>query len=138
MRDNDAVYGGEISGHHYFRNFSFCDSGMIPWLLICSVLGRTDEKLSELIHQYQSQYPASDEINRRVDDAGLIMKQVEEHYTEKAKSIEHIDGLSMSFEDWRFNLRMSNTEPLLRLNVETVGDEDMLKARVSEVLGLYE
>ena len=137
MRDHGAVYGGEISGHHYFRNFSFCDSGMIPWLLICGLLSHVGQPLSKLIAGYQEKYPASDEINRRVDDARAIMDKVEAHYRQSAETVEHIDGLSMSFGDWRFNLRMSNTEPLLRLNVETVGNTDLLQTKIDEVLALY-
>ena len=138
MRENDAVYGGEISGHHYFKDFSYCDSGMIPWLLMCAVLSHSDYSLSELVTDYQERYPASDEINRRVDDAKAIMQKIEEHYQDTARHVDYIDGLSMSFDDWRFNLRMSNTEPLLRLNVETMADQLALKQHIDELLALYD
>lgn len=138
MRDNDAVYGGEISSHHYFRDFSYCDSGMIPWLLTCSVLSRSGRKLSELISEYQQAYPASDEINRRVESPDDVMQKIESHYAGQELSLDHIDGLSMEFSHWRFNMRKSNTEPLLRLNVETRGDPELLKIKIQEVLSLYE
>jgi len=137
MREHDAVYGGEISGHHYFKGFSYCDSGMIPWLLMCSVLSNTNDSLSGLMADYQTRYPASDEINRRVDDARAIMEKIEDHYRDSAETIDHIDGLSMTFGDWRFNLRMSNTEPLLRLNVETRADYKSLQQHIDELLALY-
>ena len=133
MRENDATYGGEISGHHYFREFAYCDSGMIMWLLLCSILSSSNTTLSELIATYQQNYPASDEINHRVEDAASVIDQIEKYYKDKAASVAHIDGLSMGFEGWRFNLRMSNTEPLLRLNVETEGERD-LQARIDELL----
>jgi len=137
MRDNDASYGGEISGHHYFKDFSYCDSGMIPWLLMCSLLSSTDSQISELITDFQQRYPASDEINRRVDDPKAIIAKMEERYADQAQGIDHIDGLSVDLGTWRFNLRMSNTEPLLRLNVETRGTEKSLNDAIEEVLGIY-
>jgi len=137
MRDNDASYGGEISGHHYFKDFSYCDSGMIPWLLICSVLSSTDSPISGLTADFQQHYPASDEINRQVDDPKAIIAKMENLYAEQADSIDHIDGLSVDLKTWRFNLRMSNTEPLLRLNVETRGTEKSLDHAIQEVLESY-
>jgi phosphomannomutase len=137
MRDNDASYGGEISGHHYFKDFSYCDSGMIPWLLMCSVLSGTDLPISDLTADFQKRYPASDEINRQVSDPKAIIEQVEKLYQQQAEGIDHIDGLSVDLKTWRFNLRMSNTEPLLRLNVETRGTEKSLTDAIDEVLGIY-
>jgi phosphomannomutase len=137
MRDNDASYGGEISGHHYFKDFSYCDSGMIPWLLVCSVLSDTDSPISDLTADFQKRYPASDEINRQVNDPKAIIEQVEKLYQQQAEDIDHIDGLSVDLKTWRFNLRMSNTEPLLRLNVETRGTEKSLSDAIDEVLGIY-
>jgi phosphomannomutase len=137
MRDNDASYGGEISGHHYFKDFSYCDSGMIPWLLMCSVLSGTDSPISDLTADFQKRYPASDEINRQVSDPKAIIEQVEKLYQQQAESIDHIDGLSVDLKTWRFNLRMSNTEPLLRLNVETRGTEKSLSDAIDEVLEIY-
>jgi len=137
MRDNDAIYGGEISGHHYFKDFSYCDSGMVPWLLVCSLLSSADSQISALITDFQQRYPASDEINRRVDDPKAIIAKMEEQYAEQAEGIDHIDGLSVDLGTWRFNLRMSNTEPLLRLNVETRGTEKSLDDAIEEVLEIY-
>lgn len=136
MRKRDAIYGGEISGHHYFRDFAYCDSGMIPWLLITAIMSRQKKSLSELVKGYQSRFPASDEINQQVDNAADLIQQVEQHYRDQARHIDHTDGLSMEFDDWRFNLRMSNTEPLLRLNVETRTNKEELDRRVQEVRDL--
>jgi len=138
MREEDAIYGGEISGHHYFREFGYCDSGMIPWLLVTALMCRVQQPLSWLVSDYQSRFPASDEINQRVDDAEALIKKVQAHYRDQAEAIDHVDGLSMAFADWRFNLRMSNTEPLLRLNVETRTDKQDLDRRILEVMGLLQ
>ncbi len=119
MREHNAAYGGEISGHHYFRQFSYCDSGMIPWLLVIALMSRTGKSLSALIHEYQEKYPASDEINTRVGDAAEVMQKIESEYMTDDAKVDRIDGVSLEYADWRFNLRMSNTEPLLRLNVES-------------------
>ena len=137
MRDNDASYGGEISGHHYFKEFSYCDSGMVPWLLMCALLSRTNSAMSDLMTAYQQSYPASDEINKQVDDPEAIIERVEKIYEQQATAIDHTDGLSVDLDNWRFNIRMSNTEPLLRLNVETRGTEKSLTDAIDEVLGIY-
>jgi phosphomannomutase len=134
MRDADAVYGGEMSAHHYFRDFSYADSGMIPWLLITEIMSRRGMPLSELVASRMQKFPASGEINRKVRDAEATMADVQAAYQERAVEIEHQDGLSMEFEDWRFNLRASNTEPLLRLNVETRGDPRLLEDKTKELL----
>jgi phosphomannomutase len=136
MREADAIYGGEMSAHHYFRDFSYADSGMIPWLLITEILSRGDGSFSTLVADRMQQYPASGEINRRVDDSGAVMQSVERHYAPDADHIERVDGLGMDFADWRFNLRSSNTEPLLRLNVESRGDSALMQARTVELLDL--
>ncbi len=136
MREVDAAYGGEMSAHHYFRNFSYADSGMIPWLLVSEILCRTGASLSSLVSERMGRYPASGEINRKVDDAAAVQQRVEETYADQALSVERIDGLGMDFEDWRFNLRASNTEPLLRLNVESRGDAALMQARTRELLDL--
>lgn len=136
MRENDAVYGGEISGHHYFKKFAYCDSGMIPWLVTCAVLSNSGTAISEFMSAYQERYPASDEINQRVDDAKSVMVGIEAKYRSEAENIEHLDGLSMAFDGWRFNLRMSNTEPLLRLNIEVRGSNKTLAQKVVEVTSL--
>lgn len=136
MRAEDAAYGGEMSAHHYFREFSYCDSGMIPWLLIAQLLSDTGQTLSELVASGANKYPVSGEINRRVDDADAVVAQLEEKYVPKALDVDHTDGLSITFADWRFNVRKSNTEPLLRLNVETRADRGLLRRKTDELLAL--
>jgi len=142
MRLEDAVYGGEMSAHHYFRDFAYCDSGMIPWLLVLEIMSREGKPLSQLIGERMLRYPVSGEINRRVDNPKEVMQRVEQHFArgfagDKAV-IDRTDGISMDFNNWRFNLRMSNTEPVLRLNVETRGDAGLLKLKTEEILGLYD
>ncbi len=134
MRDEDAVYGGEMSAHHYFRDFAYCDSGMIPWLMVAEMVSRTGKSLSSLIDERMGLYPASGEINRRLTDAGKVLATIEAEYAEKAVAINHIDGVSIEYPDWRFNLRMSNTEPLVRLNVEARGDEALMRSKTEELL----
>jgi phosphomannomutase len=134
MREADAVYGGEMSAHHYFRAFSYADSGMIPWLLLTEIMSVTGKKLSELVGEGMTAYPASGEINRSVADPAAITAAIEQHYRGEARAVEHVDGVSMEFEDWRFNLRPSNTEPLLRLNVESRADERLMRERTAELL----
>jgi phosphomannomutase len=136
MRDVDAVYGGEMSAHHYFRKFSYADSGMIPWLLITEIMSRERAKLSSLVAERVAKFPASGEINRRVADAPTVLREVEAKYRKAAKALEHVDGLSMEFPDWRFNLRASNTEPLLRLNVESRGNIELMRTKTAELLAL--
>jgi phosphomannomutase/phosphomannomutase/phosphoglucomutase len=136
MRLEDCIYGGEMSAHHYFKGFGFCDSGMIPWLLVAELVSRTGEPLSTMVAEREEKYPASGEINREVQDQAAVMKTVEERYAETASEVGHLDGLSMTFETWRFNLRPSNTEPLLRLNVESRGDRGLMKLKTEELLGL--
>ncbi len=134
MRDEDAVYGGEMSAHHYFRSFSYADSGMIPWLLVTQIMGERGLPLSALVDERMALFPASGEINRRVDDAAEVLERIERAYADKAVRIDHVDGLSIEFPQWRFNLRASNTEPLLRLNVESRGDQALMRARTDELL----
>ena len=138
MRLENAVYGGEMSAHHYFRDFAYCDSGMIPWLLVTALISDSGQSLSAMVQQRMAAYPCSGEINRSVDDAGAAMERVADHYRQQAKSIEDVDGLSMDMGDWRFNLRLSNTEPVVRLNVESRGDVAMMEARTAELLALVE
>jgi phosphomannomutase len=134
MREVDAVYGGEMSGHHYFRRFAYCDSGMIPWLLVAALLSRTGAELKELVADRQARFPVSGEINRRIGDPAAALAAIEEHYAAGATDVHHLDGLSMEFDDWRFNLRASNTEPLVRLNVEARDDAALMQARTEELL----
>ena len=136
MREVDAVYGGEMSAHHYFRQFSYADSGMIPWLLITGIMSARKASLSTLVGERMRAYPASGEINRKVEDAKAVIARVEAEYTPRAAAVDRTDGLSVEFADWRFNLRSSNTEPLLRLNVESRGDPKLMQAKTAELLAL--
>jgi phosphomannomutase len=134
MWQENSIYGGEMSAHHYFREFGCCDSGMIPWLLVCSIMSRNQKPLSQLIGERMEKYPISGEINSVVDDPDAAIARVESYYPGGESS--YIDGLSLAFEDFRFNIRKSNTEPLLRLNVETRGDKVLLSQKTSELLKL--
>ena len=136
MRAEDAVYGGEMSAHHYFRDFAYCDSGMLPWLLVLEIMCRTGKPLSELVGERIHLFPSSGEINRRLKDPEAAIKRIEEHYLCTVVNIDHTDGLSMEFKKWRFNLRLSNTEPVVRLNVESRGDEQLMLQRTAEILSL--
>jgi phosphomannomutase len=138
MRIEDAVYGGEMSAHHYFRDFAYCDSGMVPWLLVSQIISRSGKTLSSLVGERMARYPTSGEINRRVANIDAVLEQVEERYRRDAVNVDYTDGLSMEFANWRFNLRGSNTEPLLRLNVETRGDQALMEQRRDELLALIE
>jgi phosphomannomutase len=136
MREADALYGGEMSAHHYFRDFSYCDSGMIPWLVIAQVLSDTGKPLSALVGERMKLFPASGEINRRVPDGAAAIAAVQANYRPAALATDFTDGLSLEFDRWRLNLRSSNTEPLIRLNVETRGDAALLHDKTAEVLAL--
>jgi len=136
MREADALYGGEMSAHHYFRDFMHCDSGMIPWLLVAEHLCTTGRALSDLVGRMRARFPASGEINFRLDDAAAALQRVEAAFAPQAASVDRLDGLSLAFADWRMNLRLSNTEPVLRLNVETRGDAALLADRVAALRAL--
>jgi phosphomannomutase len=138
MRLENAVYGGEMSAHHYFRDFAYCDSGMIPWLLVTGLVGAAGQGLSTLVAKRVAAYPCSGEINRTIENPAEVLARVEETYSGQAESIEHVDGLSMVLGEWRFNLRMSNTEPVVRLNVESRGDEALMQAKTTELLALID
>ncbi|HAD09205.1 MAG TPA: phosphomannomutase [Porticoccaceae bacterium] len=138
MRDNDAVYGGEMSAHHYFRDFAYCDSGMVPWLLVVELVSISGKSLSQLVAERQAAYPVSGEINRTVDDAEKVLAVIESRYREDALLVDKTDGLSMEFADWRFNVRRSNTEPLVRLNVESRGDRALMADKTEELLTFIE
>ena len=138
MRREDAVYGGEMSAHHYFRDFAYCDSGMIPWLLVAELVSRAGRPLSALVEERMAAFPASGEINRSIDDPPAVLAAVEARYAGEAVSVDRTDGLSMEFAGWRFNLRASNTEPLVRLNVESRGDEALMRAKTAELLALLD
>jgi len=134
MREEDAIYGGEMSAHHYFRDFFYCDSGMVPWLLVVELMARQNKTLAELVDERMKAFPASGEINCKIEDPGALLKKIEQLYATDANSIDHTDGLSMAFGDWRFNLRMSNTEPVVRLNVESRGDDGLMRRKTGELL----
>ncbi len=134
MRVENALYGGEMSGHHYFRDFAYCDSGMIPWLLVLEWISRMGKPLSELVAERLARYPVSGEINRRLPNPDEALRRVEACYGPQALMLDRTDGLSLEFLKWRFNLRPSNTEPVLRLNVETRGDAALLKEKTEEIL----
>ncbi|MCB1841390.1 MAG: phosphomannomutase [Halioglobus sp.] len=138
MRAENAVYGGEMSAHHYFRDFAYCDSGMIPWLLVTGLISSRGQSLSSMIAQRMSAYPCSGEINRTIGDPAAVLAEIEARYSDKAESVERVDGLSMSLGDWRFNLRMSNTEPVVRLNVESRGDRQLMESKTTELLALID
>jgi len=138
MREVNGIYGGEMSAHHYFRDFSYADSGMIPWLLVAELLCQTGKPLSALVGERQAMYPASGEINRTVEDAEATLQGLYEHYSPSALSVDDIDGYSFEFSDWRFNIRMSNTEPVVRLNVESRGDVALMQDKTQEVLAVMQ
>ena len=134
MRDNDAVYGGEMSAHHYFRDFYYCDSGMIPWLLILEMISKEKMPLSQMIQKYREKYPVSGEINLKVSNSKTIIDSIKEYYLDDALGVDETDGVGMEFEKWRFNLRASNTEPLIRLNVESYNNESLMNEKTRELV----
>lgn len=142
MRQEAAVYGGEMSAHHYFQDFAYCDSGMIPWLLVAEALSQSGQPLSALVGERMRRFPCSGEINRKFaaqEQSRSAIARVRERYEAVAAQVEEVDGVSMSFDDgWRFNLRLSQTEPILRLNVEARGDHALLEARTRELLELID
>jgi phosphomannomutase len=135
MRSENAIYGGEMSAHHYFRDFAYCDSGMIPWLLVIELLSIESKTLSQLVNKSIAEHPCSGEINYKVKDTQSSIDAIKSHYksSELLKKIDETDGLSMEFPDWRFNLRASNTEPLLRLNVESRANDKIINNIVAEI-----
>lgn len=136
MRHHDAVYGGEMSAHHYFREFGYCDSGMIPWLLVIELLSKKTTSLFSLIESRKAKFPVSGELNFTVSDPKTKIQQIKQFYADSAIHVTGIDGLSMEFEHWRFNLRSSNTEPLVRLNIETRGDVTLLEQKTAQLTQL--
>src|SRR5690554_6470656 len=133
MRAEDAIYGGEMSAHHYFRDFAYCDSGMIPWLLVAELMCRQGKKLSELVGARMAAYPCSGEINYTVSDAKAVLAAVQAHFAEQNPKVDTTDGLSLEFADWRMNVRASNTEPLLRLNVEARNSMERLAHQLQTI-----
>ncbi|HEX2140340.1 MAG TPA: phosphomannomutase [Woeseiaceae bacterium] len=138
MRTEDALYGGEMSAHHYFRDFFYADSGMIPWLLVAQLVSTRDASLSEMVDDRMEKFPASGEINRKVADSELAIRTIRDRYAPDSQSIDETDGVSLEFEQWRFNLRSSNTEPVIRLNVESRGDKELMQEKVWEILALLD
>ena len=138
MRLENAIYGGEMSAHHYFRDFAYCDSGMIPWLLVTELLSRSGKRLSQLVGERIKAYPCSGEINYRASDVKQMIERILQHYLPLNPIVDRTDGVSAEFSDWRFNLRGSNTEPLLRLNVESRGDMRLMEQRTAEIAALIQ
>lgn len=136
MRKEDAVYGGEMSAHHYFRDFAYCDSGMIPWLLVTELLSTKDQKLSEMVKDRIEAYPSSGEINSKLEDPVASIQKVREMYEPTCLNVDETDGISLEYADWRFNLRSSNTEPVVRLNVESKGNIPLMQEKTKEILEL--
>ncbi|MCG8611046.1 MAG: phosphomannomutase [Pseudomonadales bacterium] len=138
MRDQDAVYGGEMSAHHYFRDFAYCDSGMITWLLIAELICQSGQPLAALVEERMAKYPASGEINRKLNNAKVVMAKIKSSYEADALKVSTLDGISLEFSNWRFNLRASNTEPVVRLNVESKGDEALMQEKTKVLLAQIE
>jgi phosphomannomutase len=136
MREVDGVYGGEMSAHHYFRRFAYCDSGMIPWLLVAQILSESGQPLSRLVGERIGLFPVSGELNYRVPNAKATIAAFESQYAAHAHKVDRTDGISYEFSDWRFNLRTSNTEPLIRLNVEARGSGELMRTKTQELFAL--
>lgn len=136
MREEDAVYGGEMSAHHYFRDFAYCDSGMIPWLLVAELLAVKGQTLSQQVEERMKAFPCSGEINSKVVDAQNKIEVIKERYISKECLLDLTDGISLDFSEWRFNLRTSNTEPLIRLNVEAKNDSALMNEKTTDILAL--
>ena len=137
MREVDGAYGGEMSAHHYFRSFAYCDSGMIPWLLVLQVICESGQTLAQLVGERMRRFPASGEINTHLSgEARAVIERAERTYAAGALQVDHTDGLSVEFKDWRFNLRGSNTEPLVRLNVESRASPALMQEKTAELLRL--
>jgi phosphomannomutase len=136
MREVNAAYGGEMSAHHYFRDFGYCDSGMIPWLLLTQIMSNQNKTLAELVNERIKKFPVSGEINVEVTDTATVIAVVKSHFGKIQHTLDEMDGIGMDFGSWRFNLRSSNTEPLLRLNVESRGDEALMIEKRDELLGI--
>jgi len=134
MRKEDAIYGGEMSAHHYFRDFAYCDSGMIPWLLVAELIVKAGKPLSQLVEERMAAYPCSGEINSRLNNPKKVIEAITAIYSNDAESMDNTDGVSINLGDWRFNLRSSNTEPVVRLNIESKGDMALMQAKTQELL----
>jgi len=135
MRAEDAVFAGEVSAHYYFRDFSQADTGVVPFLVMLELLSRSETRLSQLLRPYRDRFFLTGEINTPVADVPLKLQELKERYTAEGGRVSHLDGISIDFDDWHFNVRPSNTEPLLRLNLEALSEEQMIEKR-DEVLGV--
>ena len=138
MREVDAVCGGEMSAHHYFHDFAYCDSGTIPWLLVIELISLTGKPLSELVAERIAAYPSSGEVNFRLEDPKASIAKAIAAFEGTAESRDETDGISLSFADWRFNLRSSNTEPVVRLNIEAKADRDLVSSKLEEITKLLQ
>lgn len=136
MRQEDAIYGGEMSAHHYFRDFAYCDSGMIPWLLVTELMCVQNKNLSALVGERIAAFPSSGEINRKLENAGQVIANIKATFAPDALHVDEIDGINIEYQDWRFNLRTSNTEPLVRLNLETKGNQALMEEKLEKILSL--
>lgn len=125
-----------MSAHHYFRDFSFCDSGMVPWLLVVGLMCSRETSLAQLVDERVAMFPSSGEINRRIDDPATTIDAIEKKYQPEVSMVDRTDGLSMEFDNWRFNVRVSNTEPVVRLNVESRGDTALMEVKTAELIAL--
>ena len=134
MRRVKGIYGAENSAHHFFREFSYCDSGMIPWLIVAQIMSEKGKHLGELVAEMEEEFPCSGEINLTVKNSDFILEKVKEKYGKDARRVDLIDGVGIEYEDWRFNLRPSNTEPLMRFNMETRGDRKLLEEKKKEIM----
>ena len=135
IRKEDAVFAGEVSGHYYFKDFYYCDTGIVPALVLLELLSQSGKKLSELLAPFHEKYFISGEINSTVDDVPVRLQTLKDTFGPQAKRVSHLDGISFEFDDWHFNVRPSNTEPLLRLNLEALSEATM-ESRRDEVLAL--
>jgi phosphomannomutase len=135
MREENALFGGEISGHYYFRDFSQADSGVIPFLLMLELVSRKGRKLSEILEPLRSRYYLTGELNTPVPDVDAKLRELEERFASEGR-VSDLDGISIDAEDWHFNVRPSNTEPLLRLNLESLVSPDHMEHKRDEVLAL--
>ncbi|RJP25598.1 MAG: phosphomannomutase [Candidatus Omnitrophota bacterium] len=138
MRNEKAVYGGEMSAHHYFKDFFYSDSGMIPWLLILEIMSQEKKPLSQLVEERIRKFPVSGEINKCVKNPDEVLARIQRYYENEHPKVDRVDGLSLEFPEWRVNIRTSNTEPILRMNIETRGNQELVQAKVEEVVGIIE
>ncbi len=138
MRKENSIYGGEMSAHHYFRDFAYCDSGMIPWMLVAQLVSDSGKSLSQLVSERMKAYPCSGEINRKLKDASAALDAIEAKYASEAINIDKVDGLSFDYGSWRFNVRKSNTEPVVRLNVESKNDTALMQEKTAELIAFLD